>query len=183
MKGSHNSLTYASPKKWWGWLATPIWRCQRLNLRQQIERGVRCFDIRCAWDGCKFIGAHGLVDLKVNILSELYLISAYSKSKVYIRIILEKGGDDSRICQLFKEDVNYWKSIFPKLVFFCGRGKGMWNKVADVLDEPDVEQHVGSMKCRWGEIFPGLWALSHRKDIPDKYYSENLPIVLIDYVK
>ena len=183
MKGSHNSLTYASPKKWWGWLAVPVWKCQRLNLSQQINAGVRCFDIRCAWDGHKFIGAHGLIDLKIDIITALRFIAYLSDDKAYIRIILEKGGDNPQICELFKEECKHWQKLWPGMTFFCGRSKKTWAKVANVPDGPDVIQHIGSMKSRWGEIFPGLWAIMHRKDIPAEYYNNKLPIVHIDFVK
>ena len=46
MLGSHNTLSYLSPKKWWAWFTIPWSRCQEKDLDWQYFCGVRYFDIR-----------------------------------------------------------------------------------------------------------------------------------------
>ena len=178
MLGSHNSLSFSRPKRLISWLIAPIWRCQDLDIPAQINAGVRCFDIRCAWDRNGFVGAHGPVKFRESIYFALYDIERRCPG-AYIRIILEQGENDPLICSRFRDLCNEYRSLFYNLNFFCGRTKYGWKKVADIPDGPEIIQHVGSMKSRWGRVFPRLWARLHRHDIPDSHDA----IVLTDMVR
>ena len=179
MLGSHNSLSYSQPKRWISWLIAPIWRCQNLNIQDQIKADVRCFDIRCAWDGYRFVGAHGPVLFKTSIHSALSEIARYLQF-AHIRIILEQGENNPEVCNRFRKACVEYQSLYPRLTFFCGRSKYGWKKVADLPDGPTVIQHVGSMQSRWGAVLPGLWALMHRKDIP--VLCNDQDILLLDMI-
>ena len=179
MLGSHNSLSFSGPKHFLAWLIAPIWRSQTLDIRQQVAAGVRCFDIRCAWDGQRFVGAHGAVKFQTTIYSALGDIEFYCPG-AYIRILLEQGENNPEICNRFHKACEEYQSLYPRLTFFCGRTKYGWKKAADLSDGPEVVQHVGSMKSRWGAILPGVWARIHRKDIPE-LPSEDV-VLLLDII-
>ena len=42
LKGTHNSMSYLPPEKWWMWLLRPFARCQRKTLAEQVKAGMQC---------------------------------------------------------------------------------------------------------------------------------------------
>ena len=48
--GSHNSMSYLPPLRWWGWLLTPFARCQNKTIDGQLAAGAQCFDLRVSFD-------------------------------------------------------------------------------------------------------------------------------------
>lgn len=98
MIGSHNSMSYLPPKHWFWRLFTPFWRCQDKTIKEQINAGVRFFDIRVVWDrklDC-WQFAHGLVQfgwkkgdpLSVGFEPTLTLLETHG---CLYRIVLERG--------------------------------------------------------------------------------------------
>ncbi len=123
MIGTHNSMTYLKAKsKVWEAIAG-YWRCQDKTLSEQIDAGVRWFDIRVAYDSnakgsvyWKF--AHGEVDLamlgktdsKTGRDAGTYRITLDSVLRQIqqcggvARIMLERGNDSDE--GLFSEYFN-----------------------------------------------------------------------------
>lgn len=187
MKGSHNSLSYARPLKWWGWLIRPIWRCQKRTIEQQIERGITAFDIRIALgDDGNWRGAHGCVLLDVSPQQQLEII-ARNCVNPYVRIILERGTPYD--CAIFRSFCEKWMREYPNIAFFGGNYKPNWRPLynfdrASVYGpEATLEQHIGSMSGSWyGKIWPWLWARLNRRNAPFAASHNSLPIVLMDFV-
>ena len=48
--GTHNSLTYLTPKKWWQKLIGFTAKCQAVNHEEQYRLGTRVFDVRLWYD-------------------------------------------------------------------------------------------------------------------------------------
>jgi hypothetical protein len=48
--GSHKSLSYITPKKWWMWFLTPMYKHQSKDLEQQLKEGIRVLDINVRFD-------------------------------------------------------------------------------------------------------------------------------------
>lgn len=109
MIGTHNSMTYLKAKnKVWEVIAG-YWRCQDKNLGEQIEAGVRWFDIRIAYDeGTKsWVFAHGEVDLAMSGKTDSKtgrgaggyrltldsVLGAIQQCGGVARIMLERGDD------------------------------------------------------------------------------------------
>ncbi len=194
MKGSHNSLTYGRPCRWWGWLLLPLWRCQRRGLSAQIARGCVSFDIRVIrrrgmpsfWGHGRMWGsAHGIVDVEVNPVSAIGEICA-REDRPYIRVILERG-DDEQAERDFVDLCGRLESRYPQVRFYGGIRKRGWVQLYRFAgDDGGLErtlvQHVGSMQSRYGKLLPGLWAWLHRRDIPAEAGSEDLPIVALDMI-
>lgn len=68
MLGSHNSLTYLRPRKWWQVPFHFMARCQGVNYMEQYEKyGVRLFDLR-VWldDNLNMEVRHGLMAVQVK---------------------------------------------------------------------------------------------------------------------
>ena len=89
--GSHNSWSYARPKKWWMKLLRFTAKCQDVDIRGQYEDyGVRCFDLRIREKDGRFIIAHGLIEYSIT-LGELQENLRYlnKKGDACVRLILE----------------------------------------------------------------------------------------------
>ena len=165
--GTHNSMTFLRPAKWYGWFMIPFARCQRKTIVQQWEAGARVFDLRVKFDryGHSYF-AHGLYDCSAHfsladaviLIGQLHL---YSKEEVYVRLILEDTKAENyqaeyfRIfCELMEEEYKQHKHIH----FFGGNRKGDWKKLyvfkGDVPDSLN-NQWVSSMMddARWYERF------------------------------
>lgn len=187
MKGSHNTLTYARPLKWWGWLLLPIWRCQSKNIGRQINDGATAFDIRMAWDKKtqRWHGAHGPVLLDVDAFEAIKIINQRRPGS-FVRIILETGTQED--CMRFAEICALAEVVFPQTTFFGGNYKQGWKQIHTFKHTPgrdsdqNIIQHVGSMKSRWGKVFPWLWSVLNRKNTPAEYRRQSSPIVFTDFI-
>nr|DAI80203.1 MAG TPA: hypothetical protein [Bacteriophage sp.] len=98
MIGSHNSMSYLPPKHWFWRLFTPFWRCQYKTIKEQIDAGVKFFDIRVVWDkeqDC-WQFAHGLVRFVLAdpafVLTNDVLAYLEAHGCLY-RIVLERGTE------------------------------------------------------------------------------------------
>lgn len=128
--GTHNSMTYLPPKKWWGYLLIPFWRCQSKTFEEQWNAGVRCFDLRITFenDGTP-VFAHGIVKLNEHAGMTLYDITSHARKsgqKVYIRVVCEDLKASDEIAEKFEslcELLNKIDCVVP----FEGRRKGDWN--------------------------------------------------------
>lgn len=71
-KGTHNSMTYLEPLRWWMRLFVPFSKCQRISLAGQAAHGARYFDIRVRYNKDRgLVFAHGLVEYKGDPFTEL----------------------------------------------------------------------------------------------------------------
>ena len=185
--GSHNSMTYLRPRRWWMRLFRIFGRCQNKTIQQQFDSGVRCFDLRVSHttnDGWSF--SHGLIDyrlpadfteapdipnpLNYPVHSVLSLLNslATDSDPVYIRFILEKINHvyDPALFQGLCEAI---QKMYRHLTFIGGVYKNTWQQLYDFHDpitEADIAQPIGSMAAdaRWYErIIPILSAHRTRK--------------------
>lgn len=121
--GSHNSWTYAEPRKWWMKLLAFTAKCQKLNIREQYLCGVRCFDLRIKINKDKqFTIAHGIIEYKYSfceLLNDLQYLD--SKKDTYVRVLhevrsekeyneesIEAFSNYCRILTLLFEDIKFW---------------------------------------------------------------------------
>lgn len=163
MIGSHNTMSYLRPRRWWGRLLRVFARCQALSLDGQIKAGVRAFDLRIYRDPRTggWLFAHGLVSFDTS--ETLQTVISRIPAGAVVRIILERDRGDGIpfdvICSRMERD-------HPELTFIGGRRKRDWKKLHRFAGEdrwPDstVHQHVGSMApdARWYErLIPLLYA-------------------------
>lgn len=182
MKGTHNSLSYAKPIHWWRNIFRFAWRCQDKTLAEQINNGVRAFDIRIALHKNKFCSAHGSTKLDICPFNALKLINTFC-DRAYVRIVLETGIQ--RRFEFIKFCA-YCAEKFPNITFFAGTYKPTWECLYNFNASPVLEQtlyqHIGSMQSWYGKIFPRLWTNRHKHDIPEWAKDDDLPIVFLDFV-
>lgn len=169
--GTHNSMTFSRPAKWYGYLMIPFARCQRLTIRGQFYAGVRCFDLRIRFrrDGAPCF-AHGMMTLRGNVQGTLMIINAlayYAKCPVYVRLVLEDPQCRTWQAQLFRTFCKVYEEDFPLLTFFQGNRKGDWAQVYEFKAKPILAQCVGSMAtdARWYEkLIPWFYARRRNKE-------------------
>lgn len=127
--GSHNSMTYLKPRKWWMRIGLFMAKCQNLKLEEQYQSGVRWFDIRISFpkdrNGNRIdpVFSHGIMDFKgLSVSCVLEFLN--SKPDAYCRLVLEKGGNSER--ELFKFFVLHWLKVYPNLKVTQIARKGEW---------------------------------------------------------
>lgn len=187
MKGSHNSLTYAKPLRWWAWLILPVWRCQCGDIDRQIDAGAMAFDFRIVrTKNGGWLAAHGCVDLKANIFAALARINSRCPG-AFVRIVLERGSASD--CKEFAALCASLTYSYPAIHFFGANYKPNWKRL-HTFDDPEaaraeagLTQHVGSMSGSWyGKVWPWLWSKLNRSKVPAAVNDKAFPIVLTDFV-
>ena len=162
--GSHNTMTYAAPRKWWMVLISPFAVCQNKTIDEQLNFGVGLFDLRVRWSKGEWIFAHGLYEVKgEDILEVINKISAKATKyncKGYVRLILETRKADEvqeqkfiELCEKIKDTEN--------VIFMGGNRKFDWKQIYDFGFNPDIWQPVSSMAedANWVEKYiPILYA-------------------------
>lgn len=93
MLGSHNSFSCLPPKNLWGKI-TKLWgKCQSLNLQDQYDKGVRCFDIRLRRIENTWHIVHNRIDYgscnELNLISKLKSL-CNNHDAVYFRFLLDE---------------------------------------------------------------------------------------------
>ncbi len=141
--GTHNSLSYLKPRQWWlrpvAWIA----RCQDMTIEEQLQYGVRYFDIRVKFHRGIAISGHGLMDYDIPVHSVLHTIQHFFRiahgedrqprlgTTPTIRLVLEdKRGNADR----FREFFGYCTTHFPDLRFIGGWRKDPYEQII-----PDTE--------------------------------------------
>lgn len=142
--GTHNSMTYLKPKKWYLYPFRFMARCQSVDIKRQYELGARMFDIRISFDKYGYVEfRHGSMAFKGDVQS----VFDYLNSKgAYVRLLLESRRDnplqEARFFQFCRTAEEYWSNI----TFFCGRAKHNWKTIYKFKEgDIDIIQKVSSM--------------------------------------
>lgn len=185
--GTHNSMSYLTPKKWWMRPFHFIAKCQSKPIDQQYKLGAKMFDLRVAYtkDGeAEF--RHGAMAFKGNVEEVLQYLNSLTRSS-YIRLILEVSkGTKYREQQekLFINDCRKWEETYTHLKFFCGRRKYDWVQLYKFkIDDIEIIQKISSMTGTvLDDWFPLLYATFYNKKNLEKYKDSN-EWLLIDFIK
>lgn len=112
MIATHNTMTYLPAHNPLVELFSSLWRCQGRTLQEQIQQGVRVFDIRVAYSrkhGLCF--AHGLATLQDKGEFLASVINRLEKNNCWYRIVLERN--DTELKEYFNEWLDYMEDNFP----------------------------------------------------------------------
>ena len=202
--GSHNTMSYLKPTKWWMKIFRFCAKCQNKTIEEQYKLGVRCFDIRLWYDdNNNFILRHGIISFEYNKTVEDILSFINSKGNCYVRILLEstcfnKGNLFNKV-ELFKYFCKNIESKYPNIKFFGGIDKSTWTKVFTFNNEdiPEVCERYSSttnifdgkpQNGKWydfiDDIFPWLYAKIWNKRIYKKLEEEKFNgILLLDFIE
>lgn len=89
--GSHNSMTYLRPKKWWMRLISFTSKCQNWGISGQYDMGARYFDLHIrVTKKNKIVFAHGLMEYQENVFMIFNIIKNFNE-RCYIRIVHENS--------------------------------------------------------------------------------------------
>lgn len=132
--GTHNSLTYLTPKKWWQKLIGFTAKCQAVDYKKQYELGARVFDVRLWYDDdLKMEIRHGRIAYKIGYTVFFNMLEFLEeKGDCYVRILCEEDSFakndpiviDKEKC--FIEDCRYIESMYDNIKFFGGNRKYDW---------------------------------------------------------
>ncbi len=163
---SHNSLSYATPTKWYTKLINFTAQCQNIDVVSQYEKGVRLFDIRIKRDdwSTEFLHgtkpAHGIVEYDIDPASQLYELSrlATEEDPVYIMLSIENDKDFEDFAW-FKRVYDTCKEDFDKLIFCGGYAKHPWRQIIFEDNTPTIEHKYWEFlnftytdTTKWGKI-------------------------------
>lgn len=136
--GTHNTMTYRSPKLWYlrpfKWMA----RCQKVDYKTQHEKyGVNAFDIRLFWDkNGKLEFRHGYFAYPADDFDEI--LKYCEDNNIICRIIFEerampkylvKRSEKMNLAEKFDETCKYIETKYPKLVCYSGRNCRTWKVI------------------------------------------------------
>lgn len=163
MIGSHNTLSYLKPVKWWQKLLNPWTKCQLIDILTQKEIGVRYFDIRIRpvmVDG-KYVPhyCHNNVDYGKTDERVFMVINHWSLDlKIYLRITLdvrEKPEDADEMQTWFLNYIQYLKNKYPHINFDSIKVFWDWSNDYGPQEIKVIEFHWSVNKKRWYEyLFP-----------------------------
>lgn len=182
-------MTYLNPKKWWMRIFKSIYQCQTKSITQQLEEGVRYFDVRISFDknGIDEL-RHGLVAFKGDILVTLGILNNFSyslkclsnKNKIIVRIVLEKVNDELDYT-LFRNFCKRIEEKYPYVTFTCGEDKKTKEVIYDFKNFEPVTEMYGSVRGKGLErIFPKLYAKRYNKELKEQY--KDSKYLMLDFI-
>lgn len=94
--GTHNSAT-GGKLLWWlrpfAWIINPTSKCQDKTIKEQLEDGVKLFNLQVAYDGERWYFSHGLALYKEDVIETLAILkaSASVEEPIYFQLYLDKS--------------------------------------------------------------------------------------------
>ena len=194
IKASHNTFSYYKPKQWYLRPFAFIAKCQSKSLAQQINEGIKVFDLRLRMDkdGEWIIAHNAFIYVKgygaiMNILTWLDVEAEYSKEKIYMRVLHEVRNnrqalysssiDFNLLCDRLTKD-------FPNLRFFGGQRTMDWRQDY-VFPSKNcieyIERHASVRWPKWLHWYPWLYAKLYNK-ANERMYESNDIVVFTDFV-
>lgn len=193
--GSHNSLTYLKPKKWYMYFFRFVAQCQSKSYQEQYADGVRMFDVRLRPSenpNEEPMIAHGLMEYSTydgfmeDFLTFLNIKAQKDETTpIYVRFIYEKGKYDTieqentfiTLCKQYQEK-------YKSLHFIGGNRKGDWKQVIKLEPSPCYLDLYSSMTWKtWDDWCPRLYAFIMNKINIKRYKNEsNDCFLLMDFI-
>lgn len=130
MIASHDSYTYQRPKNILMSLISIFWRCQKLDIKQQYDLGVRVFDVRIYRNkNDKWGTAHGIAKFKMsfNDISDICIYFKNNFPGSILRIYLEDNVKDTgkiddayKIKEIFLNEADEAFSRYNNMIWEIG---------------------------------------------------------------
>lgn len=184
--GTHNSMSYLKPKRWWMRPFHFIAKCQSRHIDHQYKLGARMFDIRVSYN--KYGEAefrHGSMAFEGDVEGVFKYLNSRNRA-IYIRLILEvskntKNREDKE--RLFINDCKRWAETYTHIKFFCGRRKFDWVQLYKFeLDDIELVQKISSMTGTvLDDWWPWLYARFFNKKNLEKH-RDSKDWMLIDFI-
>lgn len=167
--GSHDSMTYLPPKKWYMYPFKFMAQCQSKSIQEQYEKyGIKYFDLRVKIDDdAQPEFAHGMISYKGNVWGILDYLNGLGE-EIWVRLILETSKEDEHQEKWFYAFCQAIEEKYTNLKFHNGRRKFDWKKVYNFQnEEPVLDQKISSMTWKiWDDWCPYIYArLMNHKNI------------------
>lgn len=185
---SHNSWSYATPKKWWMKLLRFTARCQDVDIKTQYEQyNVRMFDLRLRFDKDKTRKiVHGCIVYDLDI-SDYYDTLNYinNKKDCIVRVVLDirtKKQNTPYQAERFYKECDWLKAIFPNIKFTSGQNLLTKEVIYDFGNTENCIERYSSV-CPPNIIddwYPRFYAKLHNHDNIITY--ANAEYLMIDFV-
>ena len=145
--GSHDTMTYLKPDKWYIRLFNFMADCQDLTLEEQLQY-VDCVDLRVIYCDGVWHFAHGLAEYKQREIFEVMNSINKIKPNCYIRLILEKVKKNRELeFEQFKVLCKILKDTYPNFNFFGGIYKTEWLQIYPFeYTGNNINQFISSMQ-------------------------------------
>lgn len=201
MLASHNSMSYLSPTTLWMKMCKPWSKCQNRTIEEQIEKGVRFFDLRIlphrVGNTYEAHFCHNTIDYgKVNLDKSLGQIDKTAVTfgmNFYVRVTLDvrtKPKDANEMSEWFKQYVSKLKELYPNVIFDSVKIFWEWSNDLAEQNVNVIEKHWSVVEKKWYEyIMPIKWfAKNHNQSYITEYDNEYLTenpdttALMVDYI-
>ena len=183
-KASHNTFSYAEPLQWWLRPFAFVARCQSKTLTEQVEAGIRVFDLRIRQDKNgewviahnAFIYARGIK--VVYYLEQLDEVARESDLPVYVRVLHEVRN---RRQEKYSSSIDFnnlcdWLNrTYRNIRFFGGQRVMDWRQdyVFQPQNEIDYTELHASMRWPkylhwWPWLYARLYNGRNEREFADK---------------
>ena len=188
MLASHNSWSYATPKKWWMKLLKHTARCQAVGIKTQYEKyGVKCFDLRVRFSKSGiFQVVHGCIVYNITrcqLAEDLKYLD--SKKDVRIRLLLDVRRESQYTYNQIAEFRKYCKDVQSTYqnIRFWG-GQNLYNHKCEYLFmyKPTCDEYYSSVRPPKiiDDWLPILYAKINNKSILEEGTKKHF--LMIDFV-
>lgn len=183
--GTHNSGT-GGRLLWWlrplAWLINPTSKCQDRTISEQLEDGVRLFNLQVTKYKGEWVFSHGLAIYNEELYSTLSLMQAYASKEnpIYFTLYLDDNLLLGQPCEEFRRLVSELKDELKgepiKLLYAWIEGGQEYPYVCKDADLPTCEEHYWSLG--WAKANAKSWLdwlplpKRHAKMYNKKYKSE-----------
>lgn len=114
---THDSATGEKPANILSWLVIPFSRTQNKTISEQIEYGVRMFDLRAKSYKSEYHAAHGLFITKRTLEDIIAQINSVVNEDVYVTITYESKFKDEQDKQKFIDWVHEIKKKYNHITW------------------------------------------------------------------
>lgn len=152
--GTHNTMTYRKPKKFWMRLLKWTAKCQGVDYKTQHEKyGVNAFDLRVFWD------TKGNIEFRHGMIaydgSDFFDVIRYcTDNNITVRLFFEercfkhlkKRSEKMELKDRFKRLGRLIETVYPTLKIYGGRNTDTWELVYKFKEgEKDEYEYYSSL--------------------------------------
>lgn len=156
--GTHNSAT-GGKLVWWqrpfAWLLNLTGRCQKRSIEQQLDDGVKLFNLQVTYYNGEWHFSHGLSIYKEKLIETLAKIRAAASKRepVYFQLYLDRnffcGQDKERFRKLVEDIKNYYCA--PHFVMLSAWIENSSEYPYKSRKKIDMREHYWTLS--WGKTF------------------------------
>lgn len=179
--GSHNTMTYQKPLKWYYkpfmWMA----RCQNKDIGTQYrDYNVRVFDIRVYFEDNRWYTKHGFVVFPCNVYNLFSIIN--DAKDCWVQLVLEITKEDIKEENKFVQLCAEVEKLYPNIRFIGGVRKYDWKCLYDFKNKLSINGKFSSSpkNPKFIGIFPKLYSILFNK----KFYKEPIEedCLMLDFI-